>query len=84
MENRQFIIFNVSELNKIDFTKVLETSINTVRKSIDGTKTFVKWDGEAPECISTLTTAEGPYTYEEILEILATDEWTKPFDYLPS
>ena len=84
MENREFIIFNVSELNKIDFTKVLETSINTVRKSIDGTKTFVKWDGEAPECILTLTTAEGPYTYEEILEILATDEWTKPFDYLPS
>jgi hypothetical protein len=78
MENREFIIFNVSELNKIDFTKVLETSADTVRKSVDETKTFVKWDGEAPECISTLTTAEGPYTYDEILEILATDEWTSP------
>jgi hypothetical protein len=84
MENRQFIIFNVSELDKIDFTQVIETSTNTIRKSVDETKTFVKWDGETPECISTLTTKEGPYNYEEILTILATEEWTKPFDYLPS
>jgi len=82
MENRQFIIFNVSELDKIDFTQVLETSAETIRKSVDETKTFVKWEGEAPSCISTLTTSEGPYTYEEILTILATEEWTKPMDYL--
>jgi hypothetical protein len=82
MENRQFIIFNVSELNKIDFTQVLETSIETIRKSVDETKTFVKWEGETPSCISTLTTGEGPYNYEEILAILATEEWTTPMNYL--
>ena len=81
-ENRQFMIFNVSELNKIDFTTVLETSIDTVRKSVDQTKTFVKWDGEMPECVSTLTTKEGPYTYDEILTILSTSEWTKPMPIL--
>jgi len=78
-ENRQFMIFNISELNKIDFTKVLETSEETVRKSVDQTKTFVKWDGETPECVSTLTTKEGPYTYDEILDILSTLEWSTPF-----
>ena len=77
-ENRQFMIFNVSELSNIDFTRVLETSEQTVRKSVDETKTFVKWDGEIPECVSTLTTKEGPYSYEEILTILSTSEWTKP------
>lgn len=77
-ENRQFMIFNVSELQNIDFTQVLETSIDTVRKSVDETKTFVKWDGDMPECVSTLTTKEGPYTYEEILTILFTPEWNKP------
>jgi hypothetical protein len=82
MENRQFIIFNVSELNKIDFTQVLETSSETVRKSVDETKTFVKWEGETPSCISTLTTGEGPYNYEEILAILATEEWTTPMNYI--
>lgn len=77
-ENRQFMIFNVSELPKIDFTQVLETSIDTVRKSVDETKTFVKWNGEMPECVSNLTTKEGPYTYEEILTILSTPEWVTP------
>jgi hypothetical protein len=78
-ENREFIIFNVSELPQIDFTQVLETSIDTVRKSIDQTKTFVKWDGvEIPSSVDSLTTKEGPYTYEEMLTILATPEWTDP------
>ena len=77
-ENREFMIFNVSELPQINFTQVLETSADTVRKSVDGTKTFVKWDGAIPQCVANLTTKEGPYTYEEILAILATPEWTDP------
>jgi hypothetical protein len=78
-ENREFMIFNVSELPNVDFNQVLETSIDTVRKSVDETKTFVKWDGETiPSSIDTLTTKEGPYTYEEILTILTTPEWTNP------
>jgi hypothetical protein len=57
---------------------VLETSADTVRKSVDETKTFVKWDGTMPTCVSNLTTKEGPYTYDEILQILNTPEWTNP------
>ena len=75
-QDRKFMIFSITELDQINFTQVLETSIETVRKSVDGTKTFVKWEGETPECVDNLTTKEGPYTYEEILEILATEEWT--------
>ena len=78
-ENREFMIFNVSELPNIDFTQVLETSVDTVRKSVDQTKTFVKWDGTTiPSSVDSLTTKEGPYTYNEILDILATPEWTDP------
>ena len=77
-DNRRFMIFNVSELNQIDFSTVLETSAETVRKSVDETKTFVKWDGTMPTCVSDLTTKEGPYTYDEILVILSTPEWTEP------
>jgi hypothetical protein len=46
MENRQYMIFSVSEINLIDFSEVLQTSAETARKSIDGTKSFVKWDGK--------------------------------------
>lgn len=78
-ENREFMIFNVSELSTINFDEVLETSAETVRKSVDGTKTFVKWDGIAiPPSVEALTTKEGPYTYSEILAILNTPEWTDP------
>lgn len=77
-DNREFMIFNVSELANINFEEVLETSIDTVRKSVDQTKTFVKWDGVMPECVSNLTTKEGPYSYDEILIILSTPEWTDP------
>jgi len=73
------MIFNVSELEQIDFTQVLETSIDTVRKSVDQTKTFVKWNGEQiPSSVEALTTKEGPYTYEQMLEIMNTEEWTSP------
>jgi hypothetical protein len=75
--NRQYIIFSVTELPKIDFNEVQETSIDTVRKSVDGTKTFVKWDGEIiPSSVESLTTKEGPYTYDEIIVILSTEEWS--------
>ena len=76
-EHRNFMIFNASELDSVDFTQVLETSKDTVRKSIDETKTFVKWEGDnTPTSVDSLTTKEGPYTYNEILTILSTPEWT--------
>jgi hypothetical protein len=70
------MIFNVSELDTIDFTQVLETSQDTVRRSVDGTRTFVKWNGDTPSSVAALTTKEGPYNYEEILTILAGPDWT--------
>jgi hypothetical protein len=76
--DREFMIFNISELNQIDFNTVKETSIDTIRISVDGTKTFVKLDGDIPECIANLTTKEGPYTYDEMLDIITTDKWTIP------
>lgn len=77
--NRQFMIFNVSELPNIIFDEVLETSADTVRKSVDKTKTFVKWEGETiPTSVQNLQTKEGPYNYNEIVSILSTEEWTQP------
>ena len=77
--SREFMIFSVTELDSVDFTQVLETSVDTVRKSVDQSKTFVKWNGDTvPASVDALTTKEGPYTYDEILVILAGPEWTDP------
>jgi hypothetical protein len=76
--NREYLIFPVSELSKVDFSQVLETSADTVRKSVDETKTFVKWNGDTPAFVATMTGTEGPYTHAEILDILSTSEWSSP------
>ena len=77
--HRNFMIFNVSELNSVNFNEVLETSQDTIRKSIDETKTFVKWVGDSvPNSVDSLTTKEGPYHYEDMLTILASPFWTDP------
>jgi hypothetical protein len=83
MEPKYYVIFNVSELDKIDFSQVFETSAETVRKSVDKTLTFVKYDTEEmPSSVASLDTKQGPYSHTEILEILATPEWTKPYPNL--
>ena len=79
-EERNYAIFSLTELDKIDFSQVLETSADTIRRSTDETKSFIKWDGEQPAFVSTLETLEGPYTYSEILDILSTSEWTAPME----
>jgi len=76
MENRNYLIFNVSELQLINFAEVLESSAETLRKSANGTNTFVKWEGDTPACIADLTTAQGPYTHAEMLGILSGSDWT--------
>jgi len=75
--NRKFMIFNSSEIDKVDFTQILETSIETLRFSVDRSKTFVKWEGETiPTFMNLISLKEGPYSYEEILVILSSSEWT--------
>jgi hypothetical protein len=76
--DRRFVIFNVTELNQIIFGQVFETSADTVRKSVDETKTFVKYDMPQPSSVAGLTTKSQEYTYDEMLAILSTPEWTSP------
>jgi len=73
-----YITINTDELSLVDFNEVMETSIDTVRLSIDGLETVLKWQGAEPSFVSTLSSYEGPYTHEEILVIMATPEWTNP------
>ena len=75
-ENRNYLIFNMSQVDSVDFSAVLETSADTLRLSVDETKSFVKWEGETPSFVSDLTNTEGPYSHSQILEVLAGEAWT--------
>jgi len=77
-EDREYLIISVSEIHLVDFNEILETSPETLRKSLDGTKTTIKWEGQEPKFINNLKTKEGPYIYDDIFSIMQTSEWTTP------
>lgn len=77
-ENRQYVIFNTSEVSTINFSEVMETAENTLRRTVDGTKTFVKWEGATPACVEALTTKGDYLTHQEMLEALTAEEWNPP------
>ena len=72
-----YVIFNVDELNKVNFTQVMEDSAETARISPDGNKVLIGWYGETPDFVGLLETKEGVYTKEEVLPILRSDYWNK-------
>lgn len=73
---RSHLIIKVSQLRKVVFNEVCETSIETVRHNVERDKAMIRWDGDQPAFVSNLTETEGPYTPAEIKAILQTDAWT--------
>tara|TARA_R100000654_G_scaffold3370_1_gene11434 strand:- start:47 stop:292 length:246 start_codon:yes stop_codon:yes gene_type:complete len=74
--NRTYTILNISDLAKVDFTQVGETSENTIRKSIDETQFVIKYN-TTPSFISdgTITPIQ-VLNHTEVLELMATDAWS--------
>jgi hypothetical protein len=69
---KTFVIINSSEVNTVSFDEVREAGPSSLRYSLDGTKTFVKYEGTQPFFLLGKT----EYTHEEILSILSGPEWT--------
>ena len=104
--NRRWLVIPTSITGSIDFNSIHENSVESLRYSTDGSKTFVKYEiqevledqtntfinGETGE-EETHTIPAGiygrpsiyseeysEYTHEEILTLLATEEWTPPIE----
>ena len=71
--NRKWVIVNVSDITDEMIGSAIQTSMSTLRKSLDGTKAILKWDGETPTCFDGMTT----YNHSEILTELAKSTWTE-------
>jgi len=69
---RTYVIIDSSEVSSVDFDQVLQTSADTLRYSVDGSKALLKYEGDQPSFLS----GKQEYTHSEILDVLATDEWT--------
>lgn len=71
--SRNYVIIDSSEVSSVDFNQVMETSEDTLRHSLDGSKTFVKFEGSAPAFLA----GKPSLSQSEILEVLAGPEWTE-------
>ena len=75
MDYRLYAILTVTEANKINFKEVKETSIDTVRTSINWLLTFIEFDcNNIAEFLKPLEVIK-VVTYEELISILNTEEW---------
>ena len=63
-------------VGNIYIDNAIENSNATLRLSLDGTKTILKWDNETPEPFESMDT----HTQAEILAELAGPDWTSQED----
>ena len=71
--NRKWVVINVSDITEEMIDSAIQSSIDTLRKSLDGTQAILKWDGDTPTCFDGMTT----YNHSEILTILSGSDWTE-------
>ena len=70
--NRHWVIVNVSDITEEMISNAIQSGMETLRKTLDGNKAILKWEGETPSCFDGLTI----YSHSEILTELAKSEWT--------
>ncbi len=63
---KKYVIINKENVDAVDFKQVIETSKATLRYSINGDKTIVKFIGETPSFLE----GETIYSHKEIIEII--------------
>ena len=79
-ENRRYLIIPTSITGSIDFSQVGETSVDTLRLSVDGTKTFVKYE-IAIEPEDRTVTYTNPETGEEETYTVTAGVYGRPSIY---
>tara|TARA_R100001594_G_C3964898_1_gene246292 strand:+ start:317 stop:556 length:240 start_codon:yes stop_codon:yes gene_type:complete len=63
---KKYVIIDKEDVDAVDFKQVIETSKATLRYSIDGQKTILKFVGETPSFLE----GETIYSHKEIIEII--------------
>ena len=69
----KYVIINSGEVSSVNFDEVSQTSTETLRYNLDGTKTFVKYEGDQPSFLDGKT----ELTHAQILAELVKETWTE-------
>ena len=73
-ENRKWVIVNVSAITDEMISSAIQSSMETLRKTLDNSKAILKWDGDTPSVFDGMAT----FSHSEILTELAKPDWSDP------
>lgn len=72
-----YVTLDLNEATELNFDQIEQTSLDTLRISVDGTRTIVKWVtyNGIPSSVESLN-SKGPYlSYDEALALMSTEAW---------
>jgi len=78
MNNRTYIICNLSDSNLVLFSQVNQSSAQSVRRNLANTEMVLSYQVEPSFITDGTLIPLGVYTHEEILVILAGSNWSEP------
>ena len=74
--NRKWVIITLADYSEEELDNLcanaIQSNAGTLRKTLDGSKAILKWNGDTPSCFNGLTT----YTHSEIRTELAKSDWS--------
>ena len=73
-----YAIISVTDLSKIDFSQIGETSANTLRYNLAGTEFVIKWNSIPSFIADGSVVPVSILTHAEALAVMATAEWSEP------
>ena len=78
MNNRTYIICDLSDSNLVLFSQVNQSSAQSVRRNLANTEMVLSYQVEPSFITDGTLIPLGVYTHEEILVILAGSDWSEP------
>ena len=82
--NKTYAVINLTDISLIDFSQVGESSVSTIRKSVDESQFIIKWEnGFTPTFITNgYVDPVQQYDHHGILELMQTSAWSEPIPEL--
>ena len=67
-----YVLYEMANIEDVDFSKVVEGNKENLRISLDGTLTVLKFQGDTPSFLEGVK----QYNHSEMYAIMQTPEWT--------
>lgn len=79
MNDKTYAICNIAtDLKNIDFSQIGESSVSTIRRSLDDTLFVIKYNSEPTFIKDGVVTPSQILTHSQALELMSTSAWSEP------